>query len=158
MPATSRIVSSLAGSSNRPRRSLTVTRHRAEVSRPPGPDAEAVRPEQRDTRLVAKLDDRDSEFRSAVFVGDGQHLVAVLSQVPWGDRLQLASEGLLVALAQGVERVSELAHECTSALRARGWEGDEDLAEQLGAALGERPSPMLRPLPVDLEGLAAILA
>lgn len=91
--------------------------------REPRPDAEAVCPERRDTRLVAKLDDRDRALRGAVFVGDGQHCVAVLSQVPWGDRLQLAGEGLLVALAQGVERVSELAHECTSALRARGLGG-----------------------------------
>ncbi|HVX20132.1 MAG TPA: hypothetical protein VHB02_02155 [Acidimicrobiales bacterium] len=106
---------------------------------------------------MAKTDDRDSQLRSAVFVGDGQHLVAVLLQEPWGDRLQLAGDGLLIALAQGVDRASELASQCASELRARAWEGDEDLAEQLDAVLGKGPAPMVRPFPVDLEELAGIL-
>jgi len=106
---------------------------------------------------VQNIDQRDSELRSAVFVGDGQRLVAVLLQEPWEDRLQLTGDSLLIALTQGVDRASELASECASKLSARGWEGDEDLAEQLDAALGEQPAPMLQPLPVDLEELAAIL-
>ena len=106
---------------------------------------------------MAKIDDRDSQVRSAVFVGDGQHLVVVLSQELWGDRLQLAGDGLLLALAQGVERASELASRCTSELRARAWEGDKDLVDQIDAALGKGPAPMLRPLPVDLAELAGIL-
>ncbi len=106
---------------------------------------------------MANVDDRDGELRSAVFVGDGQRLIAVLAEEPWGDRLQLAGDALLVALAQDVEQASALARLCASELRARGWEGDEDLADQLDAALGSRPVPMLRPLPVDLEELAAIL-
>lgn len=106
---------------------------------------------------MAKTHDRDSQVRSAVFVGDGQHLVAVLSQEPWRDRLQLAGDGLLTALAQGVDRASELASQCASELRTQAWEGDEDLAEQLDAVLGKGPAPMLRPLPVDLEELAGIL-
>lgn len=106
---------------------------------------------------MAKTDDRDRALRSAVFVGDGQHLLAVLSQESWGDRLQLAGDGLLLAVTQGVERASDLASRCASKLRARAWEGDEDLAEQLDAVLGKGPTPMLRPLPVDLEELAGIL-
>jgi hypothetical protein len=106
---------------------------------------------------VAKTDDRDSQLRSAVFVRDGQHLVAVLLQEPWGDRLQLAGDGLLIASTQGVDQASELASQCASELRARAWEGDGDLAEQLDAVLGKGPAPMLRPLPVDLEELAGIL-
>ncbi|MGH9105114.1 MAG: UPF0158 family protein [Acidimicrobiales bacterium] len=106
---------------------------------------------------MAKTDDRDSELRSAVFVGDGQRLVAALLQEPWGDRLQLASDALLLALVRDVERASDLAHQCTSQQRARGWVGDDDLADLLDAALGERPVPMLRPLPVDLEELSAVL-
>ena len=81
----------------------------------------------------------------------------MLLQEPWGDRLQLAGDGLLIAMAQGVDRASELASRCASELRARAWEGDEDLAEQLDAVLGRGPAPMLRPFPVDLEELAGIL-
>jgi len=32
-----------------------------------------------------------------------------------------------------------------------GWAGDGELAEALDAVLGSGPTPMLRPLPVDLE-------
>ena len=32
-------------------------------------------------------------------------------------------------------------------------DGDRELAETLIAVLGNGPTPMLRPLPVDLEGL-----
>ena len=46
---------------------------------------------------------------------------------------------------------------CISALRERGWAGDGELAEALDAALGGGPTPMLRPLPVDLEELSMIL-
>jgi hypothetical protein len=43
------------------------------------------------------------------------------------------------------------------ALRRRGWEGDDELADQLDALLGNGPALMLRALPVDLEELAGIL-
>ena len=46
---------------------------------------------------------------------------------------------------------------CVSALRERSWDGDHELAEALDAALGSGPTPMLRPLPVDLEELSMIL-
>ena len=42
-------------------------------------------------------------------------------------------------------------------LRQRGWDGDDELAEQLEAELGSGPAAMLRALPVDLEELAGIL-
>src|SRR3712207_2585474 len=52
---------------------------------------------------------------------------------------------------------SDLGHACVTALHAREWEGDRELADALDAALGSGPNPMLRPLPVDLEELAMIL-
>ena len=103
------------------------------------------------------VDDRLVALRSAVFDGDGQRVVVALSRGPWGDLLQRAGDGLIIALAQGVEEAPELSRRCAMQLRARAWEGDDDLAEQLEAALGDRPAPMLRPLPVDLEELAGIL-
>lgn len=106
---------------------------------------------------MRSVDDRDSEIRGAVFVCDGERLLVLLSQEYWGDRLQLVGDGLLVALVQNMETASKLARQCALGLRERGWDGDHDLADQLDAALGEKPAPMLRPLSVDLEELAAVL-
>src|SRR5256885_2872863 len=63
----------------------------------------------------------------------------------------------LAALAHHVDEAPDLAVECAGRLRQRGWEGDDDLADQLDAACGVAPVPMLRPLPVDLEELAILL-
>lgn len=104
-----------------------------------------------------RADDRQAALRSAVFEGDGHRVVVALSKDPWDDRLQLAGDGLLVALAQSGEGACGLAHRCAGGLRERAWTGDEDLADQLEAAVGERPAPLLRPLAVDLEELATIL-
>ena len=43
------------------------------------------------------------------------------------------------------------------ALRERGWAGDEELAAELDAAMGRRPAPPGRPLPVDLDELSGLL-
>ncbi|HTX00585.1 MAG TPA: hypothetical protein VMD59_17525, partial [Acidimicrobiales bacterium] len=71
--------------------------------------------------------------------------------------LQLAGDGLLVVLAHVVEKPSYLVRRCAGQLRERAWDGDNDLADQLDAALGDRPAPVLRPLLVDLAELAGIL-
>jgi len=62
-----------------------------------------------------------------------------------------------VATAQGIAGAPEAAARCAELLRERWWEGDEDLAVQLEAALGSGPAPMLRARPVDLEGLSEML-
>jgi hypothetical protein len=94
----------------------------------------------------------------AVYRGDG---VAVVASVRTGgmrdDALQLLGDGLLVAIIGRVEHAAELGADCVNALRARGWYGDDDLAEQLDAALGRGPIPMRRSLPIDLDELATIL-
>jgi len=58
---------------------------------------------------------------------------------------------------QGVDGATELARKLVVALRQRGWDGDDELADQLEAHLGSGPAAMLRGLPVDLEELAGIL-
>jgi hypothetical protein len=73
------------------------------------------------------------------------------------DALQLIGDGLQAALVDHVEGAPEVAADCVSALRDRGWSGDEELADQLAAALGTAAIPMLRPLPIDLEELTLIL-
>jgi hypothetical protein len=69
----------------------------------------------------------------------------------------MAGDGLLASLAQDVPEAPELAARCAKVLRGRWSDGDEELADQLEAALGRRPSPMLRPVPVDLDELSAML-
>lgn len=96
-------------------------------------------------------------LRGALARADGPDVVAALSGQNWGDVLQFAGDALLMALAQHVERAPELARRCAEALRERFWEGDDDLAERLEATLGLGPVPLLRPLRIDLEELAAIL-
>lgn len=111
-----------------------------------------------DYASVARTDrDRRGTLRVAVYRADGLGLVAALSRMRWDDALQLAGEGLVVALAQKVDGASELAGRCVEALRERGWDGDDILAERLAAALGIGPLPLLRPVPVDLDELSLTL-
>ncbi len=108
----------------------------------------------------AEVDDREAvtRLRSLVVGGDGVGLVAALSHEPWpADSLQLLGDGLLAAVRSGVHGSAELAVECVNALSERSWEGDQELAQALDAALGNGPTPLLRPLPVDLEELSMIL-
>lgn len=106
------------------------------------------------------MDEREAltRLRSLVYQGDGPGLVAVLRDEPWpADSLQLIGDGLLAAVSGGIDGAAELAHTCADMLGERSWEGDRELAEAVTAALGDGPTPMLRPLPVDLEELAMIL-
>ena len=106
------------------------------------------------------MDDREAltRLRSLVVRGDGAGLVAALSQEPWpGDSLQLIGDGLLAAVRNGTDESAEFAVGCVSALRERRWDGDRELMEVLEAVLGKGPTPLLRPLPVELEELSMIL-
>jgi hypothetical protein len=71
--------------------------------------------------------------------------------------LQMAGDGLLIAIAQDAPGSRDLASVAVAMLRDRDRAGDAELADQLDAALGIGPQPMLRPLPVDLEELSMIL-
>ena len=99
-----------------------------------------------------------SALRAAVYRGDGRAVVDLLGGVGADDdSLQLAGDGLIAAVMQGVDGAAELARKLVVGLRQRGWEGDDELADQLEAQLGSGPAAMLRALPVDLEELAGIL-
>ena len=105
------------------------------------------------------MDSKEQRFalRAAVYRGDGPAVVHLLRGVgAYDDSLQLAGDGVIAALMQRVDGAPELAHGLVVALRRRGWDGDDELADQLDALLGG-PAPMLRALPVDLEELAGIL-
>ena len=60
-------------------------------------------------------------------------------------------------MRNGIDGSAELALDCVRALQERRWDGDRELMEVLEAALGKGPTPLLRPLPVDLEELSMIL-
>jgi hypothetical protein len=98
-----------------------------------------------------------AELRGAVARGDGAGVLAAIGQLELSDLAQLAGEGLLVALAQGAPKAPDQAMRCITTLRERGWEGDDDLAALLAAALGETPPLELRPVPVELDELSWIL-
>ena len=99
-----------------------------------------------------------SGIRAAVFGGDGGEIVRLLTRRPWPvDALQLIGDGLLIALGQDAEGAPPLAAECVDALRVRGWVGDEELAEMLQARSGAGPTPLRRPLMIDLDDLATSL-
>ena len=98
-----------------------------------------------------------AELRSAVYRGDGQAVVDALRGRGLEDVLQLAGDGLLIALSEGASEAREPAARCAPLLRERSDPGDEELADQLEAALGFRPDPMLRLLAVDLEELSSML-
>jgi hypothetical protein len=109
------------------------------------------------TQIPDLPDERYRELSGAVYAGDGLRVMEALAgEIPL-TVLQLAGAGLLVALEQRVEGSAELAAAISVALRERWYEGDEELADQLDAALGNAPAPMLRPLPVDLEELSSVL-
>jgi hypothetical protein len=102
--------------------------------------------------------DQRSALRAAVYRRDGAAAVHLLRGVgACDDSLQVAGDGLIAALRQRVDGAAELARNLVVALRRRGWDGDDELADELDALLGSGPAPMLRALPVDLEELAGIL-
>ena len=103
-------------------------------------------------------EEQRSALRAAVYRGDGPAVVDLLGGVgAEDDLLQLAGDGLIAAVVQRVEGAVELARDLVVALRQRGWDGDDELAEELEAQLGSGPVAMVRGLPVDLEELAGIL-
>jgi hypothetical protein len=99
-----------------------------------------------------------SALRAAVYRGDGPAVVELLRSAGADDEsLQLAGDGVIAALMQRVDGAAELARKLVVGLRRRGWDGDDELAEQLEAQLGSGPAAMLRAVPVGLEELAGIL-
>lgn len=102
-------------------------------------------------------EERLRRLRGAQHADDGSVLVALLSGRQLEEVLQLAGDAVGRAAAGGVGGAAELAEAFARALDERGWEGDQELAEQLRGVLGRGPAPLLHPLPVDLEELSSLL-
>jgi hypothetical protein len=89
--------------------------------------------------------------------GDAAGVVATLANAD-DVGSQLAGDALLLALTRGAAGAPAIAEGCAAALRARGWEGDEELATQVDAARGATAAAThLTEIPVDLEMLADVL-
>jgi len=102
-------------------------------------------------------EERRAQLRGAVYRGDSVAVVALLNNHPWPrDALQLIGDGLIAAVGR-VPDAAALDRACVVELRGRGWDGDDELADQLDGLLGTGPAPLLRGLPVDLEELAGVL-
>jgi hypothetical protein len=97
-------------------------------------------------------------LRTAVYRGDADEIMAVLTAGIVRDFPQICGEALLVALAGHVSRAEPLAGECVAALVARDWDGDAELAADLQRALGQSvTTPELTPVPVEVEQLVDLL-
>jgi len=126
------------------------------LARAPASSREAWRGEKMQSAMDSNA--QRAALRAAVYRGDGPAVVDLLVAVGvCDDLLQLAGDGLIAAVGQGVAGARELAGDLVVALRQRRWDGDDELADQLEAQLGSGPTAMLRGLPVDLEELAGIL-
>lgn len=97
------------------------------------------------------------ELRGAVYREDGPAVVGALRGRGLEKVLQIAGDGLLVTLPARVSEARQPAATCAALLRERSNPGDEELADELEAAMGSRPATMLRPLAVDLEELSSML-
>jgi hypothetical protein len=96
-------------------------------------------------------------LRVKVPAEDGAVVVEMTGPAVPENGLQAFGDWVLAALEQHADGAVEAACLMVAALGERGWDGDDVLADQLGALLGGGAMPDLRPLPVDLDELAGIL-
>ena len=102
-------------------------------------------------------DERRISLRVKVPAEDGTAVVEMTGPAGPEDGLQAFGDWVLAALEQHADGAAEAARLMIAALRERGWEGVDVLADQFDALLGGGAMPDLRPLRVDLDELAGIL-
>jgi hypothetical protein len=103
------------------------------------------------------IDEVRISLRVKVPAEDGVAVVEMTAQGVPENGLQTFGDWVLAALEQHADGAAEAAHLMIAALRERGWEGDDVLADQFVALLESGAMPDLRPLPLDLDELAGIL-
>lgn len=101
--------------------------------------------------------ERYRQLRGALHRGDGRAVVAATRERALEEVCQLAGDGLLLALAQHTPGADAAAQRCVQALRRRGWDGDDDLADHLDTARHTGPPAARRAVPVDLDELGSQL-
>ena len=100
-------------------------------------------------------EERERSLRIAVTAQSPEALVERLLQEWPIDRYQQFGDALRSAVAAGFEPAKVPAERCILELEERRWEGDEELAAALRAAL-TGTGLALTPVPVDLEELADV--
>jgi hypothetical protein len=101
--------------------------------------------------------DHRRALRGAVARGDGAAVITALENLDVDKYLQLAGDGLLIAVAQQAADANTWAQQCATLLQDRGWDGDDELAGLLEAAVTSEATLPLRLLPVDLEDISDVL-
>ena len=101
--------------------------------------------------------DRRRALRAAIAQHDGRAVVTAVEAIELDRYLQLAGDGLLIAVVQQAPGAALLAGRCATMLRDRFWDGHNELAVELEAAVGNRPPSGLTDVVVDLDELAEVL-
>jgi len=101
-------------------------------------------------------DDWRKQLRIGVAQHDGTAIVQLLEDDVPDEGLQHAGDAVLCALVAEPGAAAEVAMRIASALRARCWDGDDELADAIEVALGRRPTA-LAPVSIDLELFADAL-
>jgi Uncharacterised protein family (UPF0158) len=103
--------------------------------------------------------DTSQEVRRVLYDGDGGAALAVARSLGLEGPLQMVGELVLLALDHNASEAAEFAAQCSGALRVRGCDGDEELADAIDAArgIGSFEATPLEQLPVDLERLADLI-
>jgi len=96
-------------------------------------------------------------LRAALYSADADAALTAVQAHGVTGCLQLVGDVLLLAVDRQAAGSDPLAAVCVQALRTRGWDGDEELADALDAATGAAAPPELAALNVDLEELADLL-
>lgn len=130
-----------------------------------GGSPEPARPEEPDPMLAPGWPGASSppralhprelpDLRGATARRDRDAVRALLVDRDPGPLLQHAGDALL---AVGLDGFEDVAREVERRLRARDDAGDAELADALAGRLSAAP-PMLRPVPVDLDGVAELMS
>ncbi|MFD6061048.1 UPF0158 family protein [Rhodococcus wratislaviensis] len=101
-------------------------------------------------------EDTVTALRASLYARTGAIVDSVRGRLT-DEVLQMVGDALVTAIDDHLNGARAIGAECAAALRVRDWTGDDVLADQLEAALGMSPTPLLRPLAVDLEDLASVL-
>lgn len=98
-------------------------------------------------------------MRRVLYAGDGAAALAITRSLGLDGPLQQVGDLVLLAVDHDASGAGEFAEQCSAALRVRGGDGDQELADAIDAALGIAPVGVrpLTELAVDLEQLADLI-
>jgi hypothetical protein len=97
--------------------------------------------------------------RQILYTGDRALALAAAQSLDLAGPLQQVGELVLLALDHDAAEAAEFAARCSEALRARGNDGDDDLADAIDGArgIGRTDAVLLEEIPVDLDELGNLI-